>query len=125
MAVFFNWKNMTASERIYSLLSDLVDGRCYPLFVPDSEKLTLPYIVYSIISNLPDNVLDGITGHEWVRMQIDVYTQDYDETISLSSQVVKALNTITPSIYGGTTYLYDDGLYRGLIEYEFWQTFPT
>lgn len=116
---------MTASERIYSLLSDLVDGRCYPLFVPDSEKLTLPYIVYSIISNLPDNVLDGITGHEWVRMQIDVYTQDYDETISLSSQVVKALNTITPSIYGGTTYLYDDGLYRGLIEYEFWQTLPT
>lgn len=116
---------MTASERIYSLLGSLVDGRCYPLFVPESEKLPPPYIVYSIISNLPDNVLDGITGHEWVRVQIDVYTINYDDTIALSNQAVNQLNTITPSVYGGTTYLYDDGLYRGLIEYEFWQTLPT
>lgn len=118
---------MTASERIYSLLANLVGGRCYPLFVPESEKSPPPYIVYNIISNIPDNVLDGITGHEWVWMQIDVYTINYDDTISLSAQVVKALNTIQPSIYGGTTYLYDDEakLYRGLIEYEFWQTLPT
>lgn len=115
---------MTASERIYSLLADLVGGRCYPLFVPEGEINDPPYIVYSIISNLPDNTLDGITGHEWVRVQIDVYTKDYDDTIGLSADVVKRLDSITPSIYGGTTYLYDDGLYRGLIEYEFWQTLP-
>lgn len=115
---------MTASERIYSLLADLVAGRCYPLFVPESEKQPPPYIVYSIISNTPDNTLDGITGHEWVRVQVDVYTADYDETIVLSAKVVRQLNTITPSNYGGTTYLYDDGLYRGLIEYEFWQSLP-
>lgn len=115
---------MTASERIYSLLSSLVSGRCYPLFVPESEKSPPPYIVYNIVSNLPDNALDGITGHEWVRVQIDVYTADYDETLALSAQVVKTLDTIQPSIYGGTTYLHDDEamLYRGLIEYEFWQT---
>lgn len=116
---------MTASERIYSLLADLVDGRCYPLFVPETEKSPPPYIVYSIISNMPDNVLDGITGHEWVRVQIDVYTKNYDDTISLSAQAVQTLNTIQPSEYGGTTYLSDDGLYRGLIEYEFWQTLPN
>lgn len=116
---------MTASERIYNLLADLVDRRCYPLFVPEIEKSPPPYIVYSIISNLPDNVLDGITGHEWVRVQIDVYTADYDDTIALSAKVVQTLNTIKPSIYGGATYLYDDGLYRSLIEYEFWQTLPN
>lgn len=116
---------MTASERIYSLLADLVDGRCYPLFVPETEKSPPPYIVYSIISNTPDNVLDGITGHEWVRVQIDVYTKNYDDTIALSAQVVRQLNTIQPSEYGGTTYHHDDGLWRGLIEYEFWQTLPT
>lgn len=116
---------MTASERIFTLLSDLVDGRCYPLFVPENQSNQPPYIVYSIISSLPDNVLDGITGHEWVRVQIDVYTADYDDTIALSAKVVQTLNTIKPSIYGGATYLYDDELYRGLIEYEFWQTLPN
>lgn len=115
---------MTASERIYSLLSDLVAGRCYPLFVPESENKPPPYVVYSIISNTPDNVLDGITGHEWVRVQIDVYTKNYDDAIALSAKVVQILDAIKPSIYGGTTYLYDDGLYRGLIGYEFWQTLP-
>lgn len=118
---------MTANERIYSLLADLVGGRCYPLFVPESEKSPPPYIVYSIISNMPDNTLDGITGHEWVRVQIDVYTANYDDTITLSAGAVKALNSITPSIYGGTTYLHDNEtkLHRGLVEYEFWQTLPT
>lgn len=115
---------MTASKHIYILLSDLVGGRCYPLFVPEIQSNQLPYIVYSIISNIPDNTLDGITGHEWVHVQIDVYTNDYDETIKLSAQVVRTLDAIKPSIYGGTTYLYEDGLYRGLMEYEFWQTLP-
>lgn len=115
---------MTASERMYSLLAHLVRGRCYPMFVPEGEKLPPPYIVYSIISNLPDNTLDGITGHEWVRVQIDVYTSDYDSTLELAAKVVRKLDTIQPSIYGGTTYLHDDGLWRGLIEYEFWQTLP-
>ncbi|OPH36502.1 DUF3168 domain-containing protein [Moraxella lacunata] len=116
---------MTASQQIYALLSELVAGRCYPLFVPESQTDPPPYIVYNIVSNQPDNTLDGITGHEWVRVQIDVYTKKYDETIKLSAQAVRQLDSITPSIYGGTTYLYDDGLYRGLIEYEFWQTLPT
>lgn len=115
---------MTASERIYGLLADLVGGRCYPLFVPEGEINDPPYIVYSIISNVPDNTLDGIMGHEWVRVQIDVYTADYDDTIALAAKAVNALDSITPSDYGGTTYLYDDELYRGIIEYEFWQTLP-
>lgn len=114
---------MTASEQIYALLADLVGGRVYPLFVP--EAVDDSYIVYQIISTQPDNTLDGITGHEWVRVQIDVYTANYDDAIALSAQAIKRLNTIQPSVYGGTTYLYDDGLYRGLIEYEFWQTLPN
>lgn len=115
----------TASERIYGLLSELVDGRCYPLFVPEHASNTTPYIIYQVIDTMPDNSLDGITGHEWANVQIDIYTQDYDETVALAHQVIRRLDSIKPSEYGGAKYLLDDGLYRAIIEYGFWQRLPT
>lgn len=112
---------MTASERIYSLLSDLVGERCYPLIVPEHAQDSTPYIVYQIISTEPDNTLDGITGHEWANLQVDIYTQDYDELINLAHQATRRLDTVKPSEYIGVKYLFDDGLYRAIIEYGFWQ----
>ncbi|OOS03268.1 Protein of unknown function [Moraxella cuniculi DSM 21768] len=114
---------MHASEQIFNILSELVDGNIYPLFVPETAPDSDRYIVYQIISTEPDNTLDGTTGHEWVRVQIDVYCNDYDEMLALSSRVIGRLNGITPSNYLGVQHLYEANQYRAIIEYEFWQTF--
>ncbi|AKI27757.1 DUF3168 domain-containing protein [Moraxella catarrhalis] len=121
----FYWVNheMNASRIIYEKLAPLVDSRVYPLFVPESVGQRPPYIVYQTISTQPDNTLDGITGHEWINIQIDVYHNDYDDMLALTDQVISVLDNIKPSEYGGCQYLYEDGLYRSLIEYGFWQTY--
>lgn len=112
---------MNVSQIIYQKLKDLVDGHVYPLFVAENANVRTPYIIYSIISSLPDNTLDGITGHEWVHVQIDVYHHDYDELLALSSKVIFQLNDCHAS-YDGANYRYDDGLYRAIIECGMWQT---
>lgn len=113
---------MNASYRLFELLAPLVGGRVYPLYVPEAQNPKAPYIIYNIISSLPDNTLDGVTGHDWVNVQIDVYGKTYDATASLANQVVTALNSIKPSIYDGTIYTTEDHFYRAIIEYQFWQT---
>ena len=115
---------MNASQIIFERLAPLVDDKCYPLFIPETNPNKPPYIIYQIISTEPDNDLDGITGHEWANVQLDVYHHDYDECIELTHKVIAQLNEIKPSIYHGVQYLHDipSGFYRSLIEYGFWQT---
>lgn len=115
---------MNASQILYQSLAHLVDDKCYPLFIPEHSSNNPPYIVYQIISTEPDNDLDGITGHEWANVQIDVYHDDYDECLSLATQVINQLNQIKPSVYHGVQYMRDDssGLFRGIVEYGFWHT---
>lgn len=114
---------MQAAEKIYTLLSDLVDGRVYPLIVPETADTADSYIVYQIIHTEPDNTLDGVIGHEWVRAQIDIYHDNYDDMLALASRVIGRLDSITPSNYLGVQHHYDSGQYRAIIEYEFWQTY--
>lgn len=114
---------MNASQIIYEKLSALVDGRCYPLFVPEYSSQKPPYIIYQQISTEPENTLDGVTGHEWITMQIDIYHNDYDECLYLTTKTITKLNQINPSIYQGVQHFYDkeSGLFRSLLEYGFWQ----
>lgn len=101
-------------------------SRIYPLMVRDKDDKTTPYVVYQTISNQPENTLDGPTGHEWVRMQIDLYHNDLYEGILLANKIIQRINEQIPhSIYGGKDELIEDDLYRISIDYEFWQTSPT
>lgn len=115
---------MNASQIIYQSLAHLVDYECYPLFIPEHNPNNPPYIIYQIISTEPDNTLDGMTGHEWANVQIDVYHHDYDDCLSLAAKAINQLNQIKPSIYHGVRYMRDNasGLFRAIIEYGFWQT---
>lgn len=115
---------MNASQLIYEKLSALVNNQCYPLFIPEHSPNNPPYIIYQIISTEPDNTLDGMTGHEWANVQIDVYHNDYDECLLFTAQVINQLDQIKPSIYHGVQYMRDNasGLFRAIIEYGFWQT---
>lgn len=120
---------MNASQTLFEKLSPILGGRIYPLLAPETADTHPPYAVYTLVSSTPDTVLDGITGFDWVRMQVDIYHSDYDELLTTAKDCVLALNTIVPSVYGGTTFLTDQDisqtkpLFRAMIEYEFWQSF--
>lgn len=119
---------MIAGVTLYKLLSPLVDDKVYPLFVTELDTREPPYIVYQLVSNQPEITMDGITGHEWVNVQIDVYHSDIYEATLLANKVINTINNnVKPSIYGGSSQLYDPdaNLYRILIEFQFWQTTPT
>ena len=118
---------MIAGETLFSALSPLVGDRIYPLIVPEHAPNTPPYIVYQVISSQSQNTIDGPTGHEWVRVQIDIYHDSYDDGVQLSHDVVKTLNdSLQLKIYDGTQQMYekDSKLFRQSIDIEFWQTTP-
>ena len=120
---------MIAGVLLYQLLSPLVtnedgSGRVYPKYAPEGQTVTLPYIIYRTISNLPDDSMDGVSGHEWVRVQIDIYHDNYDDGINLANNAVDVLNAnIKPMVYHGMTEPDepDPTIYRQSFDVEFWQ----
>lgn len=119
---------MIAGVQLCTLLSPLVSNRIYPMIATEDDDSTAPYIIYQVISTQPEITDDGITGHEWVRVQIDVYHDNIYQCTLLANKVINLINEqIKPSIYDGQQQLYDHerGLYRQSIDYEFFQTTPT
>ncbi|PLT23760.1 tail completion protein gp17 [Psychrobacter sp. MES7-P7E] len=119
---------MIASVQLVQTIGLLVNGRIYPLRIDENEDSAPPYIIYQEVSSQPEITDDGITGHEWTRMQIDVYHPDKYKVRLLANKVVNTINDqIKPSIYDGQQQMYDASseLYRQSIDYEFWQTTPT
>ncbi|MFK4001711.1 DUF3168 domain-containing protein [Psychrobacter namhaensis] len=119
---------MIAGVQLVQTLGPLVDSRIYPVIIREHDDHTTPYIIYQTISTQAEVTNDGITGHEWVRMQIDVYHNDAYQCTLLANKVINAINDhIQPSIYDGQQQLYDQpsDLYRQSIDYEFGQTTPT
>lgn len=119
---------MIAGVQLFQILSPLVDGRVYPLQVQETDLANTPFIVYQTVSSRPLNTIDGHTGHEWVRTQIDVYHEDAYQGTLLGNRVVQALSdAIKPNDYGGSILSYDPDarLHRVLIDFSFWQTNPT
>lgn len=139
---------MIAGMQLYNILSVLVGGnatdstqyadktqfafagkpRIYPVVIREQDDSATPYLIYQIISSQPEITNDGITGHEWVRVQIDVYHEDVYQCTLLANNVINTINEqIKHSIYNGQQQMYDSpsDLYRQSIDYEFSQTTPT
>lgn len=81
-----------ASVIVVKSLGYLVDGRIFPAPRSDADDQTVPYITYQTISNVPVNTLDGYTGHDRVRVQIDVHTNTLSDAELLMHRVKHALN---------------------------------
>ena len=79
---------MNAGQQLYPILKDLVDGRVYQLVRREGADTDTPYIVYTPISTVPENVLDGYLGYESSRIQIDIYHDDYDELDTVADNVI-------------------------------------
>lgn len=119
---------MIAGAKIFPILSPLVDGRVFPIIVPEASLKNTPYIVWQIISDVPENTIDGYTGHEWVRVQIDVYDKYYDAAVQLGHDVVATLDeNIQTTDYFGTEQTFDTEakLFRQSIDIGLWQTTPA
>lgn len=119
---------MIVGPQIYQLLATLVNDRVYPMIVPEGSIKDTPYIVWQVVSSVPDNTIDGATGHEWIRLQIDVYDKSYDNAVQLSNDVLGVINSnIQTTDYYGTQQLYDTEakLFRQSIDIGLWQTTPS
>lgn len=81
-----------ASVIVVQSLGYLVDGRIFPAPRSDADDQTVPYITYQTISSVPLNTLDGYTGHDRVRVQIDVHTNTLSDAEVLMHKVKNALN---------------------------------
>ena len=119
---------MIAGAQLYPLLAPLVSERVYPIIVPEGSVKDTPYIVWQVISDLPEKTIDGATVHEWVRVQIDCYDPSYDAAVQLSNDVLGVINNnIQTTDYFGTQQMYDTDakLFRQSIDIGLWQTTPS
>lgn len=119
---------MNAGQQLYPILKDLVGGRVYQVVRREGADSTTPYIVYTPVTANPETSLDGYTGYDWSRVQIDIYHDDYDELDSIANQTIIAITTqIRPSEMGNRQHLYDNDsdLFRQSFDVEFFTEIPT
>jgi hypothetical protein len=112
---------MTIEATIQSVLGALVTGRCYPMIAPD--KTVKPYVVYQVISNVPEVTLDGVTDTENRRVQVDIYDRSYGAVKTLELAVKAAMEAATfinIPLSSRETYETDTQLYRVSIDYSIW-----
>lgn len=67
-----------------------VDTKIYPDIVP--QNVQYPFVVYTIVNSLPVDFKDGQSNLEEITLQIDVYTQSYDDTQDLSNLIRNRLD---------------------------------
>ena len=70
--------------------------RIYPDIAP--QNVAYPFCVYTIINSIPVDFKDGQSNLEEVTFQIDVYTNNYDTTQSLSDSVRNRLDRFVGTV---------------------------
>jgi hypothetical protein len=89
---------------IYSRLSTdgailaYVGSKIYPDIVP--QNVQYPFVVYTITNSTPVDYKDGQSNLEEIELQIDVYTQNYDDTQDLANLIRNRLDRFVGTIEG-------------------------
>ena len=89
---------------IYSRLSTdgdilaYVGTKIYPDIVP--QNVQYPLVVYTIVNSLPVDFKDGQSNLEEITLQVDVYTQNYDDTQELSNLIRNRLDRFVGTVEG-------------------------
>lgn len=129
---------MKVGKAIHNILSNdatvaalITDGsavKCFPVQIPQLTQF--PAIVYTVVSNFPNDTKTGRSEFDQVRVQIDCYARSYTAATELEDAVRNALDRVTPGTYGtvvvkGTRYLStnetieeDDNVYRVSTDYQ-------
>jgi len=89
---------------IYSRLSTdgailaYVGSKIYPDIVP--QNVQYPFVVYTITNNTPVVYKDGQSNLDEIEIQIDVYTQNYDDTQDLANLIRNRLDRFVGTVEG-------------------------
>ncbi|MBU6206025.1 MAG: DUF3168 domain-containing protein [Bacteroidetes bacterium] len=89
---------------IYSRLSSdgsitaYVGTKIYPDITP--QDVQYPFVVYTIVNSLPVDYKDGQSNLEEINIQIDVYTQSYDDTQEISNLIRNRLDRFVGTAEG-------------------------
>lgn len=71
-------------------VSAMVDARIYPMDFPQNP--VYPAIIFQVISRFHHAHMQGASGLARSRIQVDVYSQDYDTTKALAWKVKNAMH---------------------------------
>jgi hypothetical protein len=116
---------MSTEGDIQTVLASLVSGRCFPIIAPD--ETAKPYITYQVVSNIPETTLDGPTGTENRRLQIDVFDTTYGAVKTLEATIKSTMASaaiVNIPLSTGDLYEGDTQLYRVTMDYSIW-TVPS
>ena len=89
---------------IYSRLSTdgsitaYIGTKIYPDITP--QNVQYPLVVYTITNSLPVDYKDGQSNLEEITLQVDVYTQSYDDTQDLANLIRNRLDRFTGTVEG-------------------------
>jgi hypothetical protein len=89
---------------IYSRLSTdgailaYVGSKIYPDIVP--QNVQYPFVVYTITNSIPVDYKDGQSNLEEISIQVDVYTQNYDDTQDLANLIRNRLDRFVGTVEG-------------------------
>ena len=75
-----------------------VGTKIYPDIVP--QNVQYPFVVYTIVNSLPVDFKDGQSNLEEITLQVDVYTQNYDDTQILSNLIRNRLDRFVGTVEG-------------------------
>lgn len=82
---------------LYTILSNdsainaIIGDRIYPQIIPQGKQL--PAISYKVLAINSVDTKDDFTGIEKFRIQIDLYSDSYDQLMKMDGTVRAALNT--------------------------------
>lgn len=75
-----------------------IGTKIYPDITP--QNVQYPFVVYTITNSLPVDFKDGQSNLEEITLQIDVYTQSYDDTQDLANLIRNRLDRFTGIVEG-------------------------
>jgi hypothetical protein len=75
-----------------------IGTKIYPDITP--QNVQYPFVVYTITNSLPVDYKDGQSNLEEITLQIDVYTQSYDDTQDLANLIRNRLDRFVGTVEG-------------------------
>lgn len=102
-----------------SAVTNIVSNRIYRTLA--LQPTTAPYIVWSIVSTIPENNLADLPELDDARIQIDCYSVSQPQARTLSNAAQAAIEAVTHVVMGPIEFFEPDTLlYRFTFDATFW-----
>jgi hypothetical protein len=104
-------------KQVQTLLDDLVGSKVFFDAAPAGTEA--PFIILLQVGGEPIEFLDGPSGQDFVRLQVDVHAGKRSEANALMSSVRERMKTLQASPIGAPVSLYEDAvaLYRRVCDF--------